>query len=47
MKHKQRRNKDYSHFADNGIEFLDRVFDNIKRDYGYPITELCGEKEDA
>lgn len=48
-------NKDFAVFCEDActlsiahsarIEFLERVFDNIKRDYGYPITELCGEEE--
>ena len=38
MKHKQRRNKDYSHFADNGIEFLDR------EDYKLADLDVFGNK---
>lgn len=48
-------NKDFAVFCEDActlsiahsarIEFLEKVFDNIKRDYGYPIAELCGEEE--
>lgn len=51
-------NKDFAVFCEDActlsiahsarIEFLEKVFGNIKRDYGYPITELCGgEKNDG
>ena len=48
-------NKNFAVFCEDGctlsighsarIEFLDKVFDDIKQGYAYPIIDLCGEEE--